>query len=55
MFWDNFVILCNKKGKSPNGACAELGFSKNPAKYLGGAFLYNPKAVHNLLGAVPNV
>lgn len=31
MFWDNFVTLCNKKGKSPNGACAELGFSANTA------------------------
>lgn len=27
MFWDNFVLLCNKKGISPNGACAELGLS----------------------------
>lgn len=27
MFWDNFVSLCNKKGISPNGACAELGLS----------------------------
>ena len=31
MFWDNFVTLCNQKGKSPNGACAELGFSANTA------------------------
>jgi transcriptional regulator with XRE-family HTH domain len=31
MFWENFVTLCNKKGKSPNGACAELGFSANTA------------------------
>ena len=27
MFWDNFVSLCNQKGKTPNGVCAELGFS----------------------------
>lgn len=31
MFWDKFVALCNQKGKSPNGACAELGFSANTA------------------------
>lgn len=31
MFWDNFVTLCNQKGKSPNGVCAELGFSANTA------------------------
>ena len=27
MFWNNFVILCNKINKSPNGVCAELGYS----------------------------
>ena len=27
MFWENFVKLCNNKGVSPNGACADLGFS----------------------------
>ncbi len=27
MFWNNFVNLCNNKGKSPNGVCAELGYS----------------------------
>ena len=27
MFWNNFVKLCNKIGKSPNGVCAELGYS----------------------------
>ena len=27
MFWDNFVLLCNQKGKTPNGVCAELHFS----------------------------
>lgn len=27
MFWDNFVLLCNQKGKTPNGVCAELRFS----------------------------
>ena len=27
MFWQNFILLCNKKGISPNGLCAELGFS----------------------------
>lgn len=27
MFWNNFVILCNKIGKSPNGVCADLGYS----------------------------
>ena len=31
MFWKNFVMLCNQKGKSPNGACAELGLSTNTA------------------------
>lgn len=42
MFWDNFVILCNKKGKSPNGACAELGFSKNTAtKWKHGSVPYD--------------
>lgn len=27
MFWDRFVLLCNKIGKSPNGVCADLGLS----------------------------
>lgn len=27
MFWDNFVDLCSKAGKSPNYVCKELGFS----------------------------
>jgi repressor LexA len=27
MFWNNFVNLCNNKGKSPNGVCADLGYS----------------------------
>ncbi len=27
MFWNNFVKLCNKTGKSPNGVCADLGYS----------------------------
>ncbi len=27
MFWNNFVNLCNHKGKSPNGVCADLGYS----------------------------
>lgn len=31
MFWRNFVELCVEKGKSPNGVCAELGFSANTA------------------------
>lgn len=63
MFWDNFVILCNKKGKSPNGACAELGFSKNTAtKWKHGSVPYDTTlkkiadyfgvSVSYLLGAV---
>ena len=27
MFWEKFVALCNEKGISPNGVCAELGLS----------------------------
>ena len=27
MFWDKFVTLCSAKGISPNGVCADLGFS----------------------------
>lgn len=27
MFWENFVKLCNNNGVSPNGVCADLGFS----------------------------
>lgn len=27
MFWNNFVNLCNNLGKSPNGVCADLGYS----------------------------
>lgn len=27
MFWNNFVNLCNNKGKSPNRVCADLGYS----------------------------
>lgn len=31
MFWDKFVLLCNKKGKTPNGVCMELNFSNATA------------------------
>ncbi len=27
MFWNNFLILCNKKGVAPNTVCADLGLS----------------------------
>ena len=27
MFWDKFVTLCSANGISPNGVCADLGFS----------------------------
>ena len=27
MFWNNFVSLCNKNEKSPNGVCMELDLS----------------------------
>lgn len=27
MFWEKFLSLCNEKGVSPNGVCAELGLS----------------------------
>ena len=27
MFWDNFQILCKKRGETPNGVCKKLGFS----------------------------
>ena len=27
MFWDNYVALCSKKGKSPNAVASELGKS----------------------------
>lgn len=38
MFWDNFVQLCNEKGKSPNGVCRDLGLSANTAtKWKNGA------------------
>lgn len=33
MFWNNFVSLCNEKGKSPNAICKELGFSNATATY----------------------
>lgn len=26
MFWDNFVLLCDRVGKSPNAVAAEIGF-----------------------------
>lgn len=26
MFWDNFVLLCDRTGKSPNAVAAEIGF-----------------------------
>lgn len=27
MFWQNFVLFCTMKDKSPNGVCADLGLS----------------------------
>lgn len=41
MFWENFVILCNQIGKSPNAVCAELKLS-------------NAAATHWKQGAKPN-
>ena len=38
MFWENFVALCNKRYKSPNKVCAELGYSSATAtKWKGGS------------------
>lgn len=38
MFWDNLIKLCNTNGISPNGVCAELGFSNAIAtKWKNGA------------------
>ena len=38
MFWENFILFCNKKGKSPNAVCAELGYSRAIAtKWKNGA------------------
>ena len=38
MFWENFVSLCNQKGISPNGVCADLGMSNATAtKWKNGA------------------
>ena len=38
MFWENYITLCNKIGKSPNGVCSELGFSTAVAtKWKNGA------------------
>lgn len=38
MFWENFILFCNKKGKSPNAVCAELGYSRAIAtKWKSGA------------------
>ena len=31
MFWKNFIFLCNKEGKTPNGVARELGFSSAAA------------------------
>lgn len=31
MFWENFVLLCNKRLKSPNKVCADLGYSSATA------------------------
>lgn len=37
-FWNNIVTLCNEKGISPNGLCAQLGFSNATAtKWKSGA------------------
>ena len=29
MFWKNYVYLCNKAGKSPNGVAAEVGVASS--------------------------
>lgn len=29
MFWDNFVLLCDRAGKSPNAVAAEIGFKSS--------------------------
>lgn len=38
MFWNNFLILCARKGVSPSRACADLGLSNATAtKWKNGA------------------
>ena len=38
MFWERFVLLCNKRLKSPNKVCSELGYSSAIAtKWKNGA------------------
>lgn len=38
MFWENFLFLCNERGISPNGVCAELNLSNATAtKWKNGA------------------
>ena len=29
MFWDNFLLLCDRAGKSPNAVAAEIGFKSS--------------------------
>lgn len=29
MFWDNFLLLCDRVGKSPNAVAAEIGFKSS--------------------------
>ena len=33
MFWENFLALCVKIGKTPNNVCKELGFSNATATH----------------------
>ena len=38
MFWNNFLILCNRQGVAPNTVCADLGLSTATAtKWKNGA------------------
>ena len=53
MFYDKYIVLCNKKGVSPSGAALEIGISKpsvNRWKNGGGATDATIKRVADYFG-----
>lgn len=58
MFWDNFLLLCDRAGKSPNAVAAEIGFksSGTVTGWKDGTIPYerNLKKIANYFGVTPD-
>ena len=48
MFWENFILLCNKKGESPNSIAKKIGISSGTITNWKNGVQPRPSAVKKL-------